>query len=86
MWDLFHENVIENDQPHTDYNFRMYLSWYLAVIRTKLKGQWTGADYADIQSSDDEDTSYDLATREGTVVEATPILDRMVWSPNTTIL
>jgi hypothetical protein len=22
MWDLFHENVIEKDQPHADYNFR----------------------------------------------------------------
>jgi hypothetical protein len=47
--------VIENDQPHTDYNFRTYLSWYLAATGTKFKGQWTGADYADIQSSDDED-------------------------------
>jgi hypothetical protein len=85
-WCLFHENVIENDQLHTDYNFRAYLSWYLVATRTKLKGQWTGADYADIQSLDDEDTSNDLATQEGMVVEAAPILDRVVWSPNTTIM
>jgi hypothetical protein len=86
MWDLFHENVIENDQPHTDYNFHAYLSWYLAATRTKLKGQWTVADFADIQSSDDEDTSYDLVIREGTVVEAAPTLDQVVWSPNTIIM
>jgi hypothetical protein len=86
IWDFFHENVIENDQPHTDYNFRAYISWYLAVTLTKLKGQWIGADYADVQSLNDEDTSYDLATREGMVVEAVPILNRVVWSPNTTIL
>jgi hypothetical protein len=69
-----------------DYNFRAYLSWYLAATWIKLKGLWTGADYADIQSSDDEDTSYNLATQEGMVVEAAPILNRVVWSPNTTIL
>jgi hypothetical protein len=52
----------------------------------QIEGPMTGADYADIQSSNDEDMSYDLVTWEGTVVEATPILDRVVWSPNTTIL
>ena len=54
QWDLLHEN------------FKAYLSWYTHATRTKLKGQWTQADYADIESSDDEDTSYDLVTRAGT--------------------
>jgi len=45
-----------------------------------VKGQWTHADYADIKSSDDEDTSYDLAMRVGTQVEAAPILDLVVIS------
>jgi hypothetical protein len=40
----------------------------------------------DIQSSDNEDTLYDLATREGTVVEAAPILDQVVWSPKITFV
>jgi hypothetical protein len=72
MWDLFHENVIENDQPHMDYNFCVYLLWYLVATRTKLKGQWAGANYVNIQSSDDDDTSYDLATWEGTVARLHP--------------
>ena len=59
-------------------NFRAYLSWYTHATRTKLKGQWTQADYADIESSDDEDTPYDLAARAGTQVEVAPILDRVV--------
>ena len=69
-----------NDEPHTNNNFRAYLSWYTCATRTKLKGQWTQADYANIESSDDEDTSYDLAMRVGTQVEAAPILDRVVMS------
>ncbi|CAN6336643.1 unnamed protein product [Urochloa humidicola] len=76
-WDLLHDNVQENDEPHTNENFRAYLSWYLGVTRPRLKVQWTDADYADIESSEDEDTPYDLATREGTVVEVAPILDRV---------
>lgn len=77
VWELLHENVYANEHPHTNYNFRAYLSWYLGVTRTKLKVQWTQADYADMESSGDEDTSYDLATRGGTLVEAAPILDRV---------
>ena len=34
--------------------------------------------YADIESSDDEDTAYDQSTRAGRQVEAGPILDRVV--------
>ena len=78
QWDLLHENLYVNDQPHTNNNFRAYLSWYTRATRTKLKGQWTQADYADIESSDDEDTPYDLAARAGTQVEVAPILDRVV--------
>ena len=77
QWDL-HENLYENDQPHTNYNFRAYLSWYVGVTRSRLKVQWTQADYADIESSDDEDTSYDLTMRQGMQMEFAPILDRVV--------
>ena len=56
-WDLLHENLYINDQPHTNNNFIAYLSWYTHATRTKLKGQWTQADYVDIESSNDEDTS-----------------------------
>ena len=35
-------------------------------------------DYADIHSSDDEDTVYGQSTHVGRQVEAGPILDRMV--------
>ena len=79
-WDHFHENLYENDRPHTNENFRAYLSWYIRATRTKLKVQWTQTDYADIESSDDEQMSYDLATRAGTQVEPAPILDRVVMS------
>ena len=82
VWDQLHdnlyENLYENDQPHTNYNFRAYLSWYRGVTRTRLKTQWTQADYVDLDSSDDEDTSYDLTTRQGTLVEAAPVLDQVV--------
>ncbi|TVU32807.1 hypothetical protein EJB05_24564, partial [Eragrostis curvula] len=30
-----------------------------------------------MQSSDDENTPYDVATRQGTVVEIAPVLDRV---------
>ena len=80
QWENFHDNLYKNDQPHTNANFRAYLAWYRRATRTKLKVQWTQADYADIESSDDEDTSYDLATRAGMQMEAAPILDRVVMS------
>ena len=80
QWDLLHENLYVNDQPHTNNNFRAYLSWYTRATRTKLKGQWTQAYYANIESSDDEDTLYDLVTRAGTQVEAALIFDQVVMS------
>jgi hypothetical protein len=70
----------ENGQPHTNYHFRRYLTWYAGVTRCKLKGQWTAADYAEQESSDDEDTSFDIAARLGSQIEAAPILDRVVRS------
>ena len=72
------DNIILDEDPHSNENFRMYLGWYLSATRPKLKGRWTQADYGDIQSSEDEDTSYNPATRGGMVVEAAPILDRVV--------
>jgi len=79
-WDDFHENLYENDRPHMNKNFRAYLSWYRRATRTKLKVQWTQTDYADIESSDDGQMSYDLATRAETQVEHAPILNRVVMS------
>jgi hypothetical protein len=78
LWENFNDNLYANEEPHTNENFRVYLTWYIRATRTKLKLQWTQSDYADIETSDDEQTSYDLATREGTQVESAPILDRVV--------
>ena len=77
-WELAIDNIILNEDSHSNENFRAYLGWYLGATRAKLKGQWTQADYGDVQSSEDEDTSYDLVTTGGMVVEAAPILDRVV--------
>uniref|UniRef100_K3YLZ9 Aminotransferase-like plant mobile domain-containing protein n=1 Tax=Setaria italica TaxID=4555 RepID=K3YLZ9_SETIT len=65
-WELFEENVDENNEPHTN-----------SATRHRLREAWTQDDYAEIQSSDDEDTVYDQSTRAGRQVEAGPILDRM---------
>ncbi|XP_035820935.1 serine/threonine-protein phosphatase 7 long form homolog [Zea mays] len=40
-WDQQGDLNYENDQAHTNYNFRRYLIWYSGVTRCKLKGQWT---------------------------------------------
>ena len=48
------------------------------MTRCKLKGQWTAADYAEQESSDDEDTAFDIAARHGSQIEAAPILDIVV--------
>jgi hypothetical protein len=48
------------------------------VTRCKLKGQWTTADYAEQESSDDEDTPFDIPAQLGSQIEAAPILDRVV--------
>jgi hypothetical protein len=54
------------------------LIWYVSVTRCKLKGQWTTADYAEQESSDDEDTLFNKAAQLGSHIEADPILDRVV--------
>jgi hypothetical protein len=61
-------------------HFCRYLTWYAGVTRCKLKGQWTAIGCAEQQSSDDEDTSFDIAARLGSQIEAAPILDRVVPS------
>ena len=68
----------DDQQPHSNEQFREYLAWYPRATRTSLRQQWTGVDYADIESSEDEDTVYDRSTREGRVVEAGPMFDREV--------
>ncbi|CAN6174337.1 unnamed protein product [Urochloa humidicola] len=75
-WNRMKENVLDPPEPHTNANFRAYLAWYHSATRYKLRQRWTGVDYADIASSDDDNTAYDRACREGTVVELAPILDR----------
>uniref|UniRef100_K3YXU0 Aminotransferase-like plant mobile domain-containing protein n=1 Tax=Setaria italica TaxID=4555 RepID=K3YXU0_SETIT len=76
-WDQFGDNVDENDEPHTNSAYRQYQSWYQGAMRHRLRAAWTEDDYADIHSSDDEDTVYDQSTRAGRQVEVGPILDRM---------
>ena len=73
-----HDNVDENDEPHTNREFRRYQVCYQRATRCRLRLQWTEDDYANIESSDDEDTAYDQSTRAGRQVEAGPILDRVV--------
>jgi hypothetical protein len=77
-WESGAENVYSNDELHNNSDYRRYQAWYQGATRCKLRQQWTAEDYADIDSSDDEETEYDLSTRLGTQVEAAPILDRVV--------
>jgi hypothetical protein len=77
-WDLATENVHDNNELHNNSDYRRYQAWYQGATRCKLRQQWTTDDYADIDSSDDEDTKYDQSTRLGTQVEVAPILDRVV--------
>ena len=72
-----HDNVDENE-PHTNHEFRWYQAWYQRATHCRLRVQWTEDDYADIESSDDEDMTYDQSTCAGRQVEAGPILDRVV--------
>ena len=72
------DNLDENEEPHTNREFRRYQTWYQQATRCRLRPQWTGDDYCDMESTDDEVTTYDKATRLGTQVEAAPILDRVV--------
>jgi hypothetical protein len=78
QWELFKANVDDNEEPHMNSEYRQYQAWYQGVTRPRLRLQWTKADYADIESSEDEDTAYDHTTHVGRQVEAGPILDRVV--------
>jgi hypothetical protein len=74
------ENVLPVEGLHNNANFRAYLTWYHTATRYRLRQRWTQDDYADIASSDDENTTYDVRGREGQAVELGPILDRVVCS------
>jgi hypothetical protein len=77
-WELFDANVDDNDELHTNSEYKRYQAWYHGVTRSRLRLQWSQADYADIESYEDEDTVYDHTTHVGRQVEAGPILDRVV--------
>ncbi|XP_066322387.1 uncharacterized protein [Miscanthus floridulus] len=76
-WEEVHDNMDENNEPHTNRKFWRYQAWYQRATCCRLWQQWTEDDYADIESSDDEDTAYDQSTRTGKQVQAGPILDRV---------
>lgn len=77
-WNRMDDNVLPPPGPHSNANFRAYLAWYHSATRYRLRTAWTRDDYAEIASSDDEDTAYDLRGRAGRAVELGPILDRVV--------
>ena len=68
----------KNNEPHTNHEYRCYQAWYQRATRCRLRLQWIEDDYADIESSNDEDTAYDQSTRVERQAEAGPILDRVV--------
>lgn len=68
-WDRMDDNVFPEVAPHTNAHFRAYLAWYHSATRYILRTGWTRDDYADIASSDDEDTAYDLRGRTGRTVK-----------------
>ena len=70
--------MYENNKPHMNREYRRYQAWYQHATRCRLRLQWIEDDYADIESSDDEDMAYDQSTRAGRLVEVGPILDRVV--------
>ncbi|TVU26210.1 hypothetical protein EJB05_28747, partial [Eragrostis curvula] len=76
-WRRFEDNCERIHAMHRDSSFRRYLEWYQSSTRYRLRQTWTDRDYADMGSSDDENTPYDVATRQGTVVEIGPVLDRV---------
>ena len=77
-WLRYEQNVAPVYVMHRGTTFRAYLAWFHGVTRYRLRQAWTRDDYAEIQSSDDENTPYDIRTREGQDVEVAPILDRVV--------
>jgi len=65
QWELLQDNVDENNEPYMNREFRRYQAWYQGATHCRLRLQWTEDDYADIESSDNEDTAYDQTTRVG---------------------
>jgi hypothetical protein len=70
---MFDENVDDNNKPHTNKEYRRYQAWYHQATRSRLKLQWTHDDYANIESSKDEDTTYDHSTHVGRQVGVGPL-------------
>ena len=77
MGAIARQRGIEQRATHEP-EYMRYQAWYQRVTRCRLWLQWTEDDYANIESSDDEDTAYDQSTHAGRQVEAGPILDRVV--------
>ena len=78
QWEEMHDNVDENNELHTNREFRWYQAWYQRATHCRLRIQWIEDDYANIESSDDEDTAYGESIRAGRQVEAGPILDIVI--------
>jgi hypothetical protein len=78
QYELFDANMDDNDEPHTNSEYRRFQAWYHKATHPRLRLQWLEDDYADIESSEDEGTAYDHATRVGRQVDTGPILDRVV--------
>jgi hypothetical protein len=55
----------DNEEPHNNSAYREYQASYEGVTRPRLRLQWTQDDYVDIESSEDEDTTYDRTTHLG---------------------
>jgi hypothetical protein len=84
-WNKMEANVLPIEGTHNNANIRAYLTWYHTATRYRLCLRWTQDDYADIASSHDENTTYNVRGREGRAVELGPILDRVVtslWTKN----
>jgi hypothetical protein len=61
-WHKYEQNVVRIFCMHTDRAYRTYLGWYQWATCIKLHQRWTDDDYADGESSDDEDTMYNTRT------------------------
>jgi hypothetical protein len=81
LWENVHDNLYANDEPHTNENFIAYLTWYRWATRTKLKVQWTQADCADIETSDDEQTYYDEGGDTGGVYTDPGLSGNVSYNP-----
>jgi hypothetical protein len=77
-WYKYEQNVVRIFRMHTDRAYRTYLRWYQWATRIKLHQRWIDDDYVDGGSFNDEDTVHDTCTREGSHVEQSPVLDRVV--------